>query len=352
MTDPMIFPTEQDLAGARVLVLGAGVLGAATAAIASRRGAEVTLVDRSLALDNASAVAAGMIAPGFEAVLDPGGVGHAALLREGGLLWPAFSASFALDARFHGARWIGPAEPLMSRLQDLGFVVEANLGGFRVEGEGQVDPLTALQRLRANAVHLVEDDAIAVGAGARATLRRLGEWRGDAVVLAVGGAEGVKTEAQSLRAALQQVSPVKGQILTFWGAPPEAVGTVLRAPDIYLAPQADRVLAGATMEPGVADTSVDPVVVERLRAAALRLAPALATREKVEARAGIRGASPDGLPLAGPLDPGLYAALAPRRNGWLLAPLVGQIVADAIAGRDQTRAAAALSPARFDTGQV
>jgi glycine oxidase len=65
-------------------------------------------------------------------------------------------------------------------------------------------------------------------------------------------------------------------------------------------------------------------------------------------RVGIRGATADGLPLAGPSgEPGLHLALAPRRNGWLLGPLAAQVVADGIEGRAPVADAAALDPLRF-----
>jgi glycine oxidase len=51
------------------------------------------------------------------------------------------------------------------------------------------------------------------------------------------------------------------------------------------------------------------------------------------------GPAPDGA--------GLFLALAPRRNGWLLAPMVGAVVADAIEGRAPSPAARALDPRRF-----
>ena len=66
-------------------------------------------------------------------------------------------------------------------------------------------------------------------------------------------------------------------------------------------------------------------------------------------RVGIRGATSDGLPLAGPTQAeGLHLALAPRRNGWLLGPLVARVVADGIEGAAPVPDAAALDPARFD----
>ena len=65
-------------------------------------------------------------------------------------------------------------------------------------------------------------------------------------------------------------------------------------------------------------------------------------------RVGIRGATDDGLPLAGPSgEPGLHLALAPRRNGWLMGPLVARVTADGIEGRPPLADAAALDPLRF-----
>ncbi len=89
----------------------------------------------------------------------------------------------------------------------------------------------------------------------------------------------------------------------------------------------------------------DPAASERLAAAASRLLGREAPGE-IEWRAGVRGATADGLPLAGPVGDGLHLALAPRRNGWLLGPLVGRIVADGIEGRPRGPHAAALDPLR------
>jgi glycine oxidase len=44
---------------------------------------------------------------------------------------------------------------------------------------------------------------------------------------------------------------------------------------------------------------------------------------------------------------GVHLALAPRRNGWLMAPLVARIVADGIEGRPRGTHATALDPLRF-----
>jgi glycine oxidase len=63
-----------------------------------------------------------------------------------------------------------------------------------------------------------------------------------------------------------------------------------------------------------------------------------------EWRVGVRGATPDGLPLAGPVGQGLHVALAPRRNGWLLGPSVARVVAEGVEGGEGL---AAFDPLRF-----
>jgi len=64
-----------------VTVAGAGALGLCIALELARRGAGVTLCDPAPVGDNASGVAAGMLAPVFETVLDPDGRADLDFLR-------------------------------------------------------------------------------------------------------------------------------------------------------------------------------------------------------------------------------------------------------------------------------
>src|SRR4051812_40867447 len=79
------------LRGMKLAVVGGGVLSLAVSVEAMWRGADVTLYDPKT-LKNASAVAAGMLAPAFEAALDPVSVTHFPLLRRARDLWPALLA--------------------------------------------------------------------------------------------------------------------------------------------------------------------------------------------------------------------------------------------------------------------
>jgi glycine oxidase len=101
------------------------------------------------------------------------------------------------------------------------------------------------------------------------------------------------------------------------------------------------------MEAGRSDADIDPAALAPLIAAAKRLFPGL-TDAGLTASAGVRAATPDGLPMVGlSRMPGVILATGARRNGWLLAPLVAQIVTACVTGHDSGPYAARLDPARF-----
>lgn len=67
-----------------------------------------------------------------------------------------------------------------------------------------------------------------------------------------------------------------------------------------------------------------------------------------EAFAGVRAATPDGLPIVGPGEgTGVYVARGARRNGWLLAPLMAEVIVQHLTARPPSAAAKAFDPARF-----
>ncbi|WP_374532535.1 FAD-dependent oxidoreductase, partial [Phenylobacterium sp.] len=78
--------------GPKITVAGAGALGLTTALALADAGAQVTVFDPAGPGDNASGVAAGMLAPAFEAVLDPAAAPHFDLLLAARDLWPALEA--------------------------------------------------------------------------------------------------------------------------------------------------------------------------------------------------------------------------------------------------------------------
>ena len=89
-----------------------------------------------------------------------------------------------------------------------------------------------------------------------------------------------------------------------------------------------------------------------IAALAAERAPAVASLEVAESWAGLRPRAQDGLPVLGESADvrGLFYAAGFYRNGILLAPAAGEIVADLVTGRAtrlSPRALETLSPARF-----
>lgn len=330
-----------------VIVIGAGVLGLCSAAELAARGHAVTVIDPGG--PNASAVAAGMIAPAMESLLEETTPERAALLRRARDLWPAFAEMHGLKLRREGAEWRGDDAPAaLDRLAALGFEAEAIDGGVRTSEDWRVDVgpgLTALARMPG--VSVVKATVARISGDSRRWRVEAADgrvWFTPSVVVATGAARAIEGLPSGVAARIAAIEPIKGQLSYFVGLSTLAV---IRTDGAYVAPADGGVVVGATMQPGERDLAPDPNAGHGQASKGLGLL-GLEPREGVT-RVGIRGATPDGLPLAGRTEAeGLHLALAPRRNGWLLGPLVARVVADGIEGATAVPDAAALDPARFD----
>jgi glycine oxidase len=352
-----------DLKGLRVVVAGAGAIGSVLALQLVRRGARVVLADPALPADNASGVAAGMLAPLMETLLDSTSAGHYPLLLEARDAWAAVleGAPVGLDRSGALLKAASPqaAGLLLARAAALGARLdeaappEGLAPGPAAHGPWLFTPED--WRLEPRAALSVLHGAFARLGGQRLTAAATAFDQGlvrfdtapsrdaDAVVLATGPGAGAWPQA----GADAHLSPIKGQILRFPGLGP-AAGPVVRAAGVYIAPGPLGVVVGATMEEGRSDLVVDPEAVARLRAAAAGLFPHLADAVAT-ASAGVRASTPDGLPLVGPSrQPGVLVARGARRNGWLLAPLIAGVIIDHLLRRPPGAAARAFDPARFE----
>jgi glycine oxidase len=329
-----------------VTVAGAGVMGLACAIALADAGCAVTVCDPGG--PNASSIAAGMIAPVFEAVLDPAVRGHLDLLMAARDLWPGFADRTGVPLDRSGAFAVGDDAwldkvasgftALHLRPTEIGGATARDLAPGLAEGwtralltreDWQVDAPTALSALRRAAT--------AAGVAFRSAVVR--EPGGDRLVLATGA----HASAAAIAPELAGLSPIKGHIVRVAA---EATGAVVRGPGVYAAPGSGMAF-GATMELGRDDVGVDQQLGAQLLAAGLRLFPGL-EGAPIQIAAGVRAATADALPLAGPsATPGVILAAGARRNGWLLAPLVARIVAAAVTGGDPGPYAARLDPARF-----
>lgn len=333
-----------------VIVVGAGVLGLCTAAELAARGHAVTVIDPGR--PNASSVAAGMIAPALESVLDlrasGGRTDLARLFRTARDLWPEFAGRLGIALHREGAEWRGTdPQGILQGLQELGFDARPAGPGVHTADDWRIEPGPALAALaRAPGVSVIRGEVRHLTDQARRWRAGLEDGRvlfAPTVVLATGAAAAIAGLTQPTVGLVDGIAPIKGQLTFVATATPSHT---IRADSAYVVPAAGGVLIGATMQPGRRD--LEPEAVEAAQQVAAGLALLDGAGEQGEIRVGIRGATADGLPLAGQSgEPGLYLALAPRRNGWLLGPLVGRIVADGIEGRAQMAEATALDPLRF-----
>jgi glycine oxidase len=349
------------LNGARWVVAGAGVLGASIAWKLTLAGANVVLCDPAAAGDNASGIAAGMLAPAMEAALDPETGLNFTQLAAARDLWSAFAHDAGIAVDRSGAMLVGPeAERIAATLQALGAEHR------RLDGEAAATLSAGLTRAH-GAVLTLEDwrldapsalgrlTSVAAAAGARIVLAAVTGFEDgraalsngeilsvDGLVAATGW--GVATAwGAALAPELALLGPIKGQILRSTAGPRS--GPVVRGAGVYVAPGPQGAIIGATMQAGVADRRIEPDAVQTLLAKATALYPELA-QAAFSPGAAIRAASPDGLPLVGPSRrPGVLLAAGARRNGWLLAPLIADEIVRLAAG--ETARNVAFDPARF-----
>lgn len=159
-------------------------------------------------------------------------------------------------------------------------------------------------------------------AGVRA--RGLGRLTTGAVVLAAGAwSSDIRGAPPALR-----LRSIKGQMIALGNVPPLLHHVVLRE-EVYLVPRVGgECLVGATVEDGLYDKAVTSAGLHWLLSEALATAPGLAHSRLLGAWAGLRPATPDGLPAIGPWPgvSGLFVATGHFRSGILLTPLTARII--------------------------
>jgi glycine oxidase len=366
----------------RVLVAGAGIIGVSVADALARRGARVVVLEMRAPGEGASRASAGLLAPYTEA--EPGapllGLGTRSLALFDAFIARAVEASgrpveyarsgtleVALDederaALQRAASWLASQTVEHEWLDDHALqsvepsVSRAACGALLVRTHGFVGVRSLVNALAQSArfhgavfespVEIVDVSITSDGVTARAGAR---EYQADRFVLAAGSWSG-RIRIRGLSAV--PVRPVRGQLLHLRWRDTPMPARVAWSSGCYTVPWSDgTLLVGATVEDAGFDESTTTAGVEALARAVRTLLPAAAAAGVVEARAGLRPATPDGLPMIGALPalPNLIFATGHYRNGILLAPLTAQLVERFVLDGHSDAMMGAVAPGRFVT---
>jgi len=359
----------------RVIVVGGGVMGCATALALAERGADVVVLERAVPGAEASSAAAGILGAQIEAREHPallplfvrargeyGAWADKLRARTGIDIGYRVTGGLRLALTEEEARALGRevawqrGEGLRAELVNGARakeiepeLAEGVLAAAHYPDEAQVDPPMLLRALSAAASRPFSGKGrIAIRAGT--TVERLlverdrcvgvrleqmadpseREERGDAVVLAAGSWSSL---VSGVPAELPKVRPARGQIVLLDERPPR-LQTMLFGSGAYVVPRGDgRVLCGSTLEFVGYRKDVTAGGVHAILAGALALAPSLGEASLAATWSNFRPFLGDHAPLMGasPL-PGLFLATGHHRNGILLAKTSADAVTEAILG--------------------
>jgi glycine oxidase len=170
------------------------------------------------------------------------------------------------------------------------------------------------------------------------------------VVVAANGAwASTLLTALAVDAPVLRIEPVRGQMLCFDARPPLS-RHVIYSPRGYLVPRMDgRLLAGSTTEHAGFDKRVTALGAYTILTHALEIAPGLGQLSLVDAWSGLRPRAADDLPVLGASTQtrGLFYAVGHYRNGILLAPITGELIAQEIASGAASPLTKSFTPERF-----
>jgi len=338
------------------LIIGAGVVGLASALELARRGASVTVLERGQCGAESTWAGGGILSP-----LLPWQYGDAvnALSEYSRGMFPEWcarqQAAAGLDAEYQTSGML--VLPPFNHAEAFewcgkhGWRCETrNSSAFLPDGDTQSAlwlPDVAQARnprlakvlhaaaLAAN-VRIVEAAEVTGLIEAQGRIVRVDSTRGSfspaAVIIAAGAWSGV---LPGLEAMAERVYPVRGQMLLFKLAPASLPCIVLRN-GAYLIPRRDgHVLAGSTLERTGFDKSTTDIARRDLLAFAAGIMPALSERALTRQWSGLRPGSPDNVPVISrlPAYENVFINSGHFRYGVTMAPGSAMVLADLIEGK-------------------
>lgn len=354
---------------ADIAVIGAGVAGLCSALALADTGLDVVLLGDARA---------GEASPAAGGILD---ASHGfppqtlALMRTARELWPAFLARLTertgvavplnRDGVLHLATTIHDAERLAGMAGEHAEWLDSRAltalepqlahaqGALRYRHDGAVNPLVLMKALKhavAKHVHarVVAGTVVSIEPGAVADGVKLNLQGGDTLsAMRVVVAGGVWSGELTGIPMHLPIAPVRGQLMSVAS---KALRHVVMMGEGYVIPRGDgRTILGGTEEQTGFDARHTAEGVERIRALAAAILPSLGTAGMLSTWAGLRPMTRDGLPIIGADAevPSVIYACGHGRNGILLSPLTGALVAAEVSGGQKPTDATPFSPLRF-----
>lgn len=368
---------------ADIVIIGGGVIGLAVARGLALRGVrDVLLIERDSLGAESSRAAAGMLAPQAEA-----NRAHEFffLTCQSRNMYPAFAAALLdetgidIELETTGTLYLAFTEHDVEELQKryewqtkAGLTVEkmdtravrqlepAINEDVRLALKFPLDTQVENRRLISALAAASERLGVRLETGTAVTSLRIERDRVTGVetsrgfiaaksVVIAGGAWSSLLGAGDKALPDLRIKPVRGQMLCFQ---PNLRLTkhVIYSPRGYLVPRRDgRLLAGSTTEHAGFEKQVTASGAHSIISAALEISPQVASLPLVDSWAGLRPRAADTLPVLGPCDEiaGVYYATGHYRNGILLAPITGELIAGAIVDKVFPAALQIFSPDRF-----
>ncbi|MCT9009565.1 NAD(P)/FAD-dependent oxidoreductase [Streptomyces rhizosphaerihabitans] len=370
-----------------VVIVGAGMVGAACALYAARAGLAVAVVDRGPVAGGTTGAGEGNLLVSDK---EPGPELDLALLS--GRLWadlaeeraeaieyeakggvvvaPTPESLAALEAFAAGQRTAGVlTEPVATdQLHDLEpYLAPGLAGAVHYPQDTQVMPaLAAAHLLRASGARLLTGRTVTEVLRARdGSVRGVRTDRGDLYAPAVVNAAGTwGAEVASLAGVTLPVLPRRGFVLVTEPLPRRVRHKVyaadyvadvasdsaaLQTSPVVEGTAAGPILIGASRERVGFDRSFSLPVVRELAEGATRLFPFLSQVRALRTYLGFRPYLPDHLPAIGPdpRAPGLFHACGHEGAGIGLSTGTGQLIAQVLAGRTPDLDLAPFRPDRF-----
>jgi glycine oxidase len=349
-----------------VAIIGGGINGASIAYQLSKIGRKVIIIEKNQLACQASSAAAGMLAA--QAELEQDGPLYQMALKSQkmfsdlsselfeysgvdieyvnkGLLKIAESEEIALEVKKQvtfqrnwdpAIKWLDTKE-----LREMEPSLSSSLaGGMYLPNDGHVQPAKLTQAFAKAAVNFGAEirqntEVLSFNfenSQVKGVITTNGIVNCDQVVVATGAwsAKLMRESGIDIR-----VYPVKGECFSVRTEKPIINTTIFSDKRCYLVPKRNgEIYIGATMIENTFDKTVTPKGIASLIERATQLVPEIKDAAWERVWSGIRPQTGDGLPYIGehPRWQGLFVAAGHFRNGILLSPITGKLVADLVAG--------------------